>query len=81
VVSGPHAGGGSQYDPHFFGCRDHRRPTGILSGAIAALALGVLQAVAIVFLPSGWQDAIVFSVLFLVIVVRPKGVFGIALRW
>jgi branched-chain amino acid transport system permease protein len=56
-------------------------PTGILSGAIAALGLGVLQAVAIVFLPSGWQDAIVFSVLFLVIVLRPRGVFGIAFRW
>ena len=56
-------------------------PTGVLSGAIAALALGVLQAVAIVFLPSGWQDAIVFSVLFVVIVLRPKGVFGIAFRW
>jgi branched-chain amino acid transport system permease protein len=55
--------------------------TGVLPGAIAALGLGILQAVAIVFLPSGWQDAIVFSVLFLVIALRPNGVFGQAFRW
>jgi len=55
--------------------------TGVLAGAIAALGLGILQAVAIVFLPSGWQDAVVFSVLFFVIALRPNGVFGLAFRW
>jgi branched-chain amino acid transport system permease protein len=33
--------------------------TGILPGALAALGLGIVQAVAIVLLPSGWQDAVV----------------------
>lgn len=55
--------------------------TGILPGAIAALGLGILQASAIVFLPSGWQDAVVYSVLFLVIALRPSGLFGRSLRW
>lgn len=54
---------------------------GVLPGAIAALGLGILQAIAIVFLPSGWQDGVVFSVLFLVIALRPNGVFGQLLRW
>jgi len=55
--------------------------TGLLSGAIAALGLGIVQAVALVFLPSGWQDAVVFSLLFLVIALRPDGVFGRTFRW
>jgi branched-chain amino acid transport system permease protein len=43
---------------------------GMLPGALAALGLGIVQAIAIVFLPSGWQDAVVFSILLLVIVLR-----------
>ena len=55
--------------------------TGVLAGAIAALGLGLLEAVAIVFLPSGWQDAVVYSVLLAVIALRPNGIFGRAFRW
>ena len=55
--------------------------TGLLSGAIAAFGLGIVQAVALVFLPSGWQDAVVFALLFLVIALRPDGVFGRTFRW
>jgi branched-subunit amino acid ABC-type transport system permease component len=55
--------------------------SGLLSGAIAAFALGIVQALALVFLPSGWQDAVVFTLMFLVIVIRPDGVFGRAFRW
>lgn len=55
--------------------------TGLLSGAIAAFGLGIVQAVALVFLPSGWQDVVVFTILFFVLVVRPNGVFGRAFRW
>jgi|SRR5579875_63129 branched-chain amino acid transport system permease protein len=54
---------------------------GLLPGAVAALCLGVVQAIAIVLLPSGWQDAVVFTILLLVIVLRPRGVFGRVLRW
>ena len=59
----------------------HRRPHRPFAGAIAALFLGIVQAMALVFLPSGWQDAVVFTLLFLVIAVRPDGVFGRAFRW
>lgn len=54
---------------------------GVLAAAGAALCLGVVQAIAILLLPSGWQDALVFTILLLVIVIRPRGVFGGALRW
>jgi branched-chain amino acid transport system permease protein len=55
--------------------------TGVLAGAIAAFVLGIVQALALVFLPSGWQDAVVFSLLVIVLVARPNGVFGRAFRW
>lgn len=57
------------------------RSGGVLPAALAALCLGVVQAFAILLLPSGWQDAVVFTILLLVIAIRPRGVFGRVLRW
>lgn len=57
------------------------RSGGILPAALAALCLGIVQAFAILLLPSGWQDAVVFTILLLVIAIRPRGVFGRVLRW
>lgn len=54
---------------------------GVLASAVVALGLGIVQATAVLVLPSGWQDALVFTILLLVIVVRPRGVFGRALGW
>ena len=54
---------------------------GVLPAAVAALCLGVVQAMAIFLLPSGWQEALVFTILLLVIVIRPQGVFARAPRW
>jgi len=50
---------------------------GSLAGAVVAgLMLGVVQTLAIGYLPSGTSDLILYSVLFLVLVVRPSGIFG-----
>jgi branched-chain amino acid transport system permease protein len=50
------------------------------AAAVAALGLGVVQAVGILLLPSGWQEAVMFAILLLVIVLRPQGVFSRPVR-
>jgi branched-subunit amino acid ABC-type transport system permease component len=50
---------------------------GNLWGAvIGGFLLGILQQVAVWSLPTQWQDAIVFLVLIVVLIVRPQGLFG-----
>jgi branched-chain amino acid transport system permease protein len=50
---------------------------GSIAGAVlAGLSLGVLQTLTVVYLSSGLSDAIIFSVLFLVLLLRPTGFFG-----
>ena len=52
---------------------------GSIAGAVVAgLGLGVLQTLATAYLPSGLTDTIIFSLLFLVLMVRPNGLFGAA---
>lgn len=52
---------------------------GSISGAVVAgMGLGVLQTLATAYLPSGLTDTIIFSLLFVVLMVRPNGLFGIA---
>jgi len=51
---------------------------GSLPGSvIAGLFLGILQTLAIGYLPSGMSDLILYSVLFLVLLIRPSGLFGV----
>lgn len=48
-----------------------------IRGAIAGgLAVGVIEAVTTVYLPTQYQDAIVLGVLFVVILARPQGLLG-----
>ncbi len=52
---------------------------GSIAGAVVAgMGLGVLQTLATAYLPSGLTDTIIFSLLFLVLMVRPNGLFGVA---
>jgi len=52
---------------------------GSIPGAVvAAFLLSVLQTFTTAYLPSGLTDAIVYSVLFIGLVVRPNGLFGSA---
>jgi branched-chain amino acid transport system permease protein len=48
----------------------------VVGAVVAGLVLGVLQTLTVVYLSSGLSDAIVFSVLFLVLLLKPTGFFG-----
>jgi len=45
---------------------------------VAALGLGVTEALVSGYLSSGWKEAIVFAFLILVLLLRPQGLFGAA---
>ncbi|MEA2919415.1 MAG: branched-chain amino acid transport system permease protein [Bradyrhizobium sp.] len=50
---------------------------GSIPGAlIAGLLLGMIQTLTVAYLPSGLTDIIVFSLLFLILLVRPHGLLG-----
>jgi branched-chain amino acid transport system permease protein len=50
---------------------------GSITGAlVAGLLLGIVQTMTVVYLSAGLSDAIVFSILFLTLLVRPTGFFG-----
>jgi branched-chain amino acid transport system permease protein len=51
---------------------------GSSTGAVVGgLALGIIQSVATGFVPAGYQDAIAFAVLILVLYFRPSGLLGV----
>ena len=50
---------------------------GSIPGAlIAGLAIGIVQTLSVAYISSGVAEAIVFTALFVVILVRPTGLFG-----
>lgn len=50
---------------------------GSLTGAVVAgLALGIIQTMSVAYLPTGLTEIIVYSLLFIVLLVRPNGLFG-----
>jgi branched-chain amino acid transport system permease protein len=51
-------------------------PGAILGGVI----IGVSEALAGVYLPSGFKDVFAWIILFVVLMIRPKGIFGIQER-
>jgi branched-chain amino acid transport system permease protein len=52
---------------------------GSIHGAVVAgLLLGMLQTLTVAFLPTGLADAIIFSLLFVILLIRPSGLFGTA---
>lgn len=51
---------------------------GSIPGAmVAGLLFGMVQTLTSAYLPAGLTDAIIFSLLFLVLLVRPNGLFGV----
>jgi branched-chain amino acid transport system permease protein len=53
---------------------------GSLRGAIAGgLALGMVESLGLWKIPTEWQSSIAFIVLFLVVLLRPQGLFGRAM--
>jgi branched-chain amino acid transport system permease protein len=54
---------------------------GSLSGAFAAaMILGVVEAIALAFLPLDWAPLVFYGVLFGVLIVRPQGLRGSVAR-
>ena len=43
---------------------------------IAAILFGIVQTLCIVYLPAGSTDIVIYSILFLVLLVRPSGIMG-----
>jgi branched-chain amino acid transport system permease protein len=48
----------------------------ILGALLGGLFIGIVQNVGVWFLPTAWQDAIVFGVLIVFLMLRPQGLFG-----
>jgi branched-chain amino acid transport system permease protein len=48
----------------------------VMGALIAGLLLGLVQTLTIAYVSSGLSDAIIFSILFVVLLVRPTGFFG-----
>jgi branched-chain amino acid transport system permease protein len=48
----------------------------LVGGLVVGLALGILEAVVQGYVSGSWSDAIAFSVMLVVILARPKGLFG-----
>jgi branched-chain amino acid transport system permease protein len=54
---------------------------GSVPGAvIGGLAIGIVEAVSTLFIPTDFRDSVVFGLLILVLLVRPWGLFGVRLR-
>lgn len=54
---------------------------GSLKGALAAgLLLGLLQALATAYLPAGLSDPVIYGLLFVIILLKPSGMFGTAVK-
>jgi len=50
---------------------------GSIPGAlVAGLLLGMIQTLSVAYLPSGLTDTIIFSLLFLILLLRPHGLLG-----
>lgn len=49
-----------------------------VGAVVGGLALGIIQSMATGFLPAGYQDAIAFAILILVLYFRPSGIVGVA---
>jgi branched-chain amino acid transport system permease protein len=50
---------------------------GSIPGAmVAGLLFGMVQTLTSAYLPAGLTDAIIFTLLFLVLLIRPNGLFG-----
>lgn len=52
----------------------------IYGAFIGALLLGILENISVWYLPSGYKDAIAFVVLFIFLICKPTGIFGVKRR-
>jgi branched-chain amino acid transport system permease protein len=43
---------------------------------LGGFVLGIVESVSIIFIPSGYRDAVAFTILLLILHFRPKGILG-----
>lgn len=48
----------------------------VLGSVLGAFIVGILENIGIGFLPSGFKDAITYTLLFMFLLIKPKGLFG-----
>jgi branched-chain amino acid transport system permease protein len=48
----------------------------VLSAALGGLVVGVIQHVSPLIVSGGWQDAVIFGLLIVILILRPSGLFG-----
>jgi branched-chain amino acid transport system permease protein len=48
----------------------------VIGALIASLVIGITEALAVMVIPSQWQNLIAFAVMVLVLLVRPQGLLG-----
>lgn len=54
---------------------------GSVSGAVVGgLAIGIIESVSTLFIPTDFRDTVVFGLLILILLVRPWGLFGVRVR-
>lgn len=53
----------------------------ILGAALGALILSMLMNLGVAFISTAWQLGIAFTILVLILVLRPEGIFGTRVRW
>jgi branched-chain amino acid transport system permease protein len=53
----------------------------ILGAAFGGLTIGMLVNLGVVFISTRWQAGIAFSVLVLILLLRPEGIFGTRVKW
>ncbi len=54
---------------------------GSIPGAvIGGLAIGVIEATSTLVLPTDWRDVVIFGTIVAVLILRPRGLFGVATR-
>jgi len=52
----------------------------IVGAILASLLIGITESISTMFISSGFKDAVAFFMLVVVLVVRPRGIFGSAVR-
>jgi branched-subunit amino acid ABC-type transport system permease component len=53
----------------------------ILGAAFGGLTIGLLVNLGVAFISTRWQVGIAFSLLVLVLLLRPEGIFGTRMKW
>ena len=49
----------------------------LIGGVISAYIIGIIEGMVLAYLPGDWTNAIVFGIVIVIIIIKPKGLFGL----